>query len=70
SGKTSAQILVAIDGAGVVESNGRDPVTLAKGEAVVVPASLEEFSVRPQWTLECLRARVPGEPAGEPAVRI
>jgi len=70
SGKTSAQILVAIDGAGVVESNGRDPVTLAKGEAVVVPASLEEFSVRPQWTLELLRSRVPGVPAGAPAVRI
>ena len=36
SGKSSAQILVAIDGIGVVESKGRDPVTLAKGDAVVV----------------------------------
>ena len=70
SGKTSAQILVAIDGAGVVESNGRDPVTLAKGEAVVVPAALEQFTVRPQWSLEFLRASVPGVPAGEPAVRL
>jgi mannose-6-phosphate isomerase len=70
SGKTSAQILVAIDGVGVVESNGRDPVTLAKGEAVVVPASLEEFSVRPQWALEFLKACVPGAPMPEPATRL
>jgi len=70
SGKTSAQILVAIDGAGVVESNGRDPVTLAKGEAVVVPGALGNFSVRPQWSLEFLLSSVPGTPAGEPAVRV
>jgi mannose-6-phosphate isomerase len=70
SGKTSAQILVAIDGLGVVESKGRDPVTLAKGDAVVVPAALEEFSVRPQWALEFLRAYVPGVPAIEPATRL
>ncbi len=70
SGKTSAQILVAIDGLGVVESNGRDPVTLAKGEAVVVPAALGEFSVRPQWALEFLVASVPGKPKAEPATRL
>ncbi len=48
SGKNSAQILVAIDGCGVVEVQGRDPVTLAKGDAVVIPAGLKEFNVRPQ----------------------
>ena len=70
SGKDSAQILVAIDGCGVVEAQGRDPVTLAKGDAVVVPAALEEFSVRPQWSLEFLRAYVPGNPMPEPATRL
>lgn len=70
SGKSSAQILVAIDGLGVVESKGRDPVTLAKGDAVVVPAALDEFTVRPQWALEFLRAYVPGIAAGEPATRL
>jgi len=47
-----------------------EPVTLAKGDAVVVPASLEKFGVRPQWTLEFLRAYVPGKPLPEPQTRI
>jgi mannose-6-phosphate isomerase len=70
SGKDSVQILVAIDGCGVVETQGRDPVTLAKGDAVVVPAALGEFSVRPQWSLEFLKAGVPGVVLPEPATRL
>jgi len=70
SGKDSVQILVAIDGCGVVEASGRDPVTLAKGDAVVVPAALGEFSVRPQWSLEFLKAWVPGAAVDEPATRL
>ena len=38
SGKSSVQILVAVEGCGVVEAPGAEPVTLAKGDAVVVPA--------------------------------
>ena len=70
SGKDSVQILVAIDGCGVVEAQGRDPVTLAKGDGVVVPAALGEFSVRPQWSLEFLKACVPGAAIPEPATRL
>src|SRR3984885_2405997 len=33
SGKSSAQILVAVEGCGVVEAAGVEPVTVAKGEA-------------------------------------
>jgi mannose-6-phosphate isomerase len=70
SGKSSAQILVAVEGCGVVEAAGAEPVTLAKGDAVVVPASVEKFTVRPQWTLEFLRARVPGAVLPEPQTRM
>jgi mannose-6-phosphate isomerase len=70
SGKSSAQIMVAVEGCGVVEAAGAEPVTLAKGDAVVVPASLEKFTVRPQWTLEFLRARVPGAALPEPETRM
>jgi mannose-6-phosphate isomerase len=70
SGKSSAQILVAVEGCGVVEAPGAEPVTLAKGDAVVVPASVEKFSVRPQWTLEFLRAHVPGAALPEPETRM
>jgi len=70
SGKSSAQILVAVEGCGVVEAAGAEPVTVAKGDAVVVPASVERFVVRPQWTLEFLRARVPGAAQPEPETRM
>lgn len=70
SGKTSAQILVAVEGCGVVEAAGTEPVTVAKGDAVVIPASVDTFTVRPQWTLEFLRARVPGAKLPEPETRM
>ncbi|MGA8150537.1 MAG: type I phosphomannose isomerase catalytic subunit [Terriglobales bacterium] len=70
SGKSSVQILVAVEGCGVVEAVGSEPVTLAKGDAVVVPASQEEFQVRPQWTMEFLRATLPGRQVPEPATRM
>ncbi|MGA8271826.1 MAG: type I phosphomannose isomerase catalytic subunit [Candidatus Sulfotelmatobacter sp.] len=70
SGKSSAQILVALEGCGVVEATGAEPVTMAKGDAVVVPASIGEFTVRPQWALEILRASVPGTAMPEPETRM
>ena len=70
SGKSSAQILVAVEGCGIVETASAEPLTLAKGDAVVVPASIETFTVRPQWTLEFLRASVPGAALPEPETRM
>ena len=70
SGKHSVQIMVAVEGCGIVEAPGVDPVTLAKGDAVVMPACIGEFSVRPQWSVELLKALVPGAPVPEPATRM
>src|SRR5579864_435133 len=70
SGKSSVQILVAVEGCGVIEAVGTDAVTITKGDAVVVPASVGKFGVRPQWTLEFLRAYVPGKPLPEPETRM
>ena len=70
SGKSSAQILVAVEGCGIVETTGTEAVTIAKGDAVVIPASVEEFTVRPQWTLEVLRVHVPGMALPEPETRM
>lgn len=70
SGRSSAQILVAVEGCGVIEAEGTNPATLAKGDAIVVPASLGKFTVRPQWTLEFLRSYVPGKPLPEPETRM
>jgi mannose-6-phosphate isomerase len=70
SGRSSVQILVAVEGCGVIEAAAMDPVTLAKGDAVVVPACVSKFGVRPQWALEFLRAYVPGRPLPEPETRM
>ena len=70
SGNGSVQILVALEGCGVVEAAGSEPVTLTKGDAVVVPAAMEKYTVRPQWTLEFIRARVPGATLPEPPTRM
>lgn len=70
SGRSSVQILVAVEGCGVVEAPGMETVTFAKGDAVVVPASIEGFRVRPQWSLEFLKSRVPGEKFSEPGTHI
>ena len=70
AGKSSVQILVAVEGCSLVEAAGVEPVMLAKGDAVVVPASFSEFRVRPQWQIEFLKAFVPGAPLPEPATRM
>jgi mannose-6-phosphate isomerase len=70
TGKDSVQILVAVEGCGIVEARGQGPVTLAKGDAVVVPAALSDFTVRPQWAVEFLKASVPGAAVPEPATRL
>src|SRR3954447_9543849 len=70
AGRSSVQILVAVEGCGIIEADGMQPVTLTKGDAVVVPASVGAFRVRPQWNVELLKAYVPGEKLSEPATRM
>jgi mannose-6-phosphate isomerase class I len=65
-GRSSAQILVAVDGCGVIEVDGVKPVTFAKGETVVIPANIRGYSIRPQWELECIRAMLPAEKLAQP----
>jgi mannose-6-phosphate isomerase len=69
-GIRTAHILVALDGCGVVETGASQPVTFARGEAVVVPASTGEYRIRPQWNVEVLRSRVPAHPLPEPATTL
>jgi mannose-6-phosphate isomerase class I len=70
SGKSSAQILVVVEGCGVVDAGGTEAVTMAKGDAVVIPAVVDKFTVRPQWKVEFLRARVPEAQLPEPETRM
>jgi mannose-6-phosphate isomerase len=64
--RQSPHIVVAIDGSGVIESAGMEPVSFAKGEAVVVPACVPNYTVRPQWELEVMRMSLPSGNVAEP----
>jgi len=63
---SSAQVLVAVEGCGVIAVEGSQPVTFNKGEAVVIPASIRQFDLRPQWNVEFLRMRLPAEKMHQP----
>jgi mannose-6-phosphate isomerase len=69
-GKSSAQILVAIDGSGALAAEGSDPVEFAKGDAVVVPATIPRFRIKPHRELQFLKSYVPGVAVGEPETGI
>ncbi len=66
----SPHILVAVSGAGIVESQAMEPVTFATGDAVVVPACVREYTVRPQWELELMRMSLPTGDVAEPETRL
>jgi uncharacterized protein YjlB len=66
--QSSAEILVAVRGSAVVESQGHPPVEFAKGDAVVVPASIPEFRLRPNIETEFLKSFVPGDGVPPPEV--
>jgi mannose-6-phosphate isomerase len=62
----SVWCLVATRGCGVIETEGATPVTFIGGEAVVVPAAVQNFTLKPQWELEFLCASLPVESVGQP----
>src|SRR5437762_975381 len=70
SGVRSVQILLALNGRGSVEAHGSEPVMFAKGDAVVVPANIWNFEVRPQSEIEFIMAHVPGKPLPEPVTSL
>ena len=66
----SPHIIVAIDGSGILESPGMEPISFAKGEAVVVPASVPSYSLRPQWNLGIMRMSLPTGNVAEPQTKL
>jgi mannose-6-phosphate isomerase len=64
----SVQIVVAIDGAGLLHAPDCEPVHFAKGDAVVVPAALPQFRIQAQPRMHFLKSFVPGVPVPEPEI--
>ena len=66
----SPHVLVAVEGAAMVESEGMQPVSFATGDAVVVPACVKEYTIRPQWELELMRMSLPTGKVEEPQTEL
>jgi len=64
----SVWCLAVLRGCGVMEHEGSGSITCATGEAIVVPASVDRFILKPQWEVEFLCASLPSEKAAEPNV--
>ena len=64
--RRSVWCVVATRGFGVLESEGSAPISLNSGEAVIIPAEVEKFRLKPQWELEFLCASLPVEKVGHP----
>jgi mannose-6-phosphate isomerase len=64
--RRSVWCLVATQGCGVLESEGVPPLSICAGEAVVVPAAVERFILKPQWELEFLCSSLPVEQVEHP----
>jgi mannose-6-phosphate isomerase len=65
----SPQVLVAINGCGIVRAEGCDPITFARGEAIVVPACIPQATVQPHWTVELMRMSLPAGAVAPPETR-
>ncbi len=64
--RPAVQIVVGIEGGGVLECGAGQDIAFTRGECVIVPAAVPEFRLRPQWQLECLRITVPHAQVREP----
>ena len=65
----AAQVLVVAEGSAAIECAGSQPVSFNAGEAVVIPAEIGDVTVRPQWSVEFLRAYVPAAGVAEPVMQ-
>jgi len=63
---TSPHCIVGLRGCGVIESATASAITVGKGEAAIIPASLGPYRIVPQWEFECVRAVLPSTQVREP----
>ena len=64
----SVQIVVALDGAGMLEAPDCEPVHFGKGDAVVVPAAVPQVRIQARPKIQFLKSFVPGVPLPEPEI--
>jgi mannose-6-phosphate isomerase len=62
----SVWCLVAIRGSGVISAADCEPVSFSCGDAVVAPAAVDKFTLKPHWEVEFLCSSVPVEKVDHP----
>lgn len=70
AGSASPRVIVALEGGARLESPGQEPITFSRGEAVVVPAGVPEFTLHPQWQVEFLTMAMPATKVEHPETQI
>jgi len=63
----NVQCLVATRGCGQIECEGIPLVTFCTGQAVIVPATVKQFTISPQWEFEFLCSSIPVAKTEHPA---
>src|SRR5579884_559536 len=66
--KNSAHILVAVNGSAMLEAAGHEGVCFSKGDAVVVPAGIQNFRIVTKTGVEFLQSYVPGDKVSPPEI--
>lgn len=66
--KTTPHIMVVVSGGMRVEAAGCDPVSAKTGDAIVIPASVSKFKIRPEPQVEFLKSFVPSGFVSEPEI--
>ena len=47
-----------------------EPISFATGDAVVIPACVNGYTVRPQWDLDLMRMSLPSGSVAEPQTEL
>ena len=55
----TVEVIVGLAGGGIIEAAGHSPVSFTRGEAVVVPACIDDFVIKAHWDLEALSMFLP-----------
>jgi mannose-6-phosphate isomerase len=64
--RRSVWCLSVVRGCGMIEYAGSAPQMFSTGEAIVVPAAVDRFILKPQWEVEFLCSSLPAEPVAHP----
>lgn len=68
--RRSVWCLLATRGYGTLEGESWPALSFSAGEAVVVPAAVDRFILKPQWDLEFLCSSLPSEAVEHPATTL